>query len=153
MHAGFIGAAALAVSAVTATPAPRPSLAATLGAWRLSEVGGKVSCTLNLTAQPGIGGLEVRVPIACRRAFPALKEVSTWSFDADGTIVLSDPSQRRILAFRAGPARIYDASAPDGKIWRLEPAPPGPSAAATIGFGFGFRRAHATAADVRSVGG
>jgi len=100
----------------------RPTLAATLGAWRLSEVGGKVGCRLNLTAQPGIGGLEVKVPIACRRAFPALKAVSTWSFDADGAIVLSDPSQHRVLVFKAGPSHAYDAFAPGGKIWRLEPA-------------------------------
>ncbi len=151
MYAASIGVAVLA--AAMASPAPRPSLSATLGAWRLSEVGGKVSCTLNLTAQPGIGGLEVRVPIACRRAFPALKEVSTWSFDADGTIVLSDPLQRRILAFRAGPLRSYEARAPDGKVWRIEPAVLAPSAAATLGPGLRFSHPGATGVGMRSMRG
>jgi hypothetical protein len=132
-------AAVLAIAACAPSAlADPPSLRATLGLWRLSEVGGKVGCTLTLTDAPGIGGLEVKAPLACRGAFPALKAVSTWAFDADGAIVFSDPSHQRIVVFHAH-GGAYDAAAADGKVWRLEPAQASRPAAAPLRMNGAYR--------------
>ncbi|MEJ0064738.1 MAG: AprI/Inh family metalloprotease inhibitor [Caulobacteraceae bacterium] len=56
------------------------------GDWRLSEVGGKVACTLTLTRQTSFAGFELKAPLACRRAFPALKTVANWALDDKGGI-------------------------------------------------------------------
>ncbi|HEY2709594.1 MAG TPA: AprI/Inh family metalloprotease inhibitor [Caulobacteraceae bacterium] len=99
--------------------------ARTAGDWRLSEVGGKVACTLTLTRQSSFAGFELKAPLACRRAFPALKTVAAWALDDKGGIVLSDARAQPIVTFPSkGP---YEAKAPDGRTWRLEqmkgPAP------------------------------
>jgi hypothetical protein len=134
----FLAAILAIVASAPSALAEAPSLHATLGLWRLSEVGGKVACTLTLTDAPGIGGLEVKAPLACRGAFPALKDVSTWAFDADGAVVFSDPSQRRIGVFHARGA-AYEAAAADGKVWRLEPAPAARPAAPALRMTGAFR--------------
>lgn len=97
---------------------------AAVGLWRLSEVGGKIGCTLTLTGAPAPSGWEVKAPLACRGAFPPLKEVTAWMVDADGALALTDSVGRRIVAFpnTAGPSA--EAKAPDGKTWRLEAAGP-----------------------------
>jgi len=93
------------------------------GPWRLSEVGGKVGCTLSLTEAPAIGGYEVKAPAACRLAFPPIKGVSTWSVDGAGSLVLSDPERRRIVLLQARSASLWEGPGPDGGDWRLERAP------------------------------
>ncbi|MGA0600237.1 AprI/Inh family metalloprotease inhibitor [Caulobacter sp. KR2-114] len=125
--------AILIAAAVTAPPpvsaaarlenAPAMSRAA-VGLWRLSEVGGKIGCTLTLTGAPAPSGWEVKAPLACRGAFPPLKEVTAWMVDADGAIALTDSEGRRIVAFPNSTGAAAEAKAPDGKTWRLEAAGP-----------------------------
>lgn len=109
----FAGSAALA--------AVDPAMARTAGDWRLSEVGGKVACTLTLTRQTSFVGFELKAPLACRRAFPALKTVANWALDDKGGIVLSDARAQTIVTFPAQAKGPYEAKAPDGHTWRLEP--------------------------------
>jgi hypothetical protein len=94
------------------------------GDWRLSEVGGKVACTLTLTRQSSFAGFELKAPLACRRAFPPLKTVAGWMVDDRGGIVLADARAQPIVTFPAQAKGPYEAKAPDGRTWRLEPVKP-----------------------------
>jgi hypothetical protein len=91
------------------------------GDWRLTEAGGKVACTLTFTRQTSFAGYEVKAPLACRRAFPALKLVAAWTLDDKGGIVLSDANAQPIVTFPAQANGAYEARSPDGRTWRLEP--------------------------------
>jgi len=105
------------------------AMARAAGDWRLSEVGGKVACTLTLTRQTSFAGFELKAPLACRRAFPALKTVANWALDDKGSIVLSDARAQTIVTFPIQSKGPYEAKAPDGRTWRLEPVkaePPNP---------------------------
>ena len=94
------------------------------GDWRLSEVGGKVACTLTLTRQTSFAGFELKAPLACRRAFPPLKAVAAWMLDGRGGIVLADANAQPIVTFPVQAKGPYEAKAPDGRTWRLEPLKP-----------------------------
>jgi hypothetical protein len=103
-----------------------PAAVRAAGDWRLSEVGGKVACTLTLTRQTSLAGFELKAPLACRRAFPALKTVANWALDEKGGIVLSDARAQPIVTFPTQSKGPYEAKAPDGRTWRLEPVKPSP---------------------------
>jgi Protease inhibitor Inh len=101
------------------------------GDWRLSEVGGKIACTLTLTREASFAGFALKAPLACRRAFPALKTVAAWALDEKGGIVLTDAHALPIVTFPAQSSGPYETKSPDGRTWRLEPlkpdgSPPGP---------------------------
>jgi hypothetical protein len=96
----------------------------TAGDWRLSEADGKVACTLTLTRQASLAGFELKAPLACRRAFPALAAVAAWALDGKGDLVLSDANAQPIVTFPAAGKGPYEAKAPDGRTWRLEPVRP-----------------------------
>ena len=121
-------AALLAVTVFAAGAASASVDAAALrasGDWRLSEVGGKIACTLTLTSQASFAGFELKAPLACRRAFPPLRDVAAWSLDDKGGIVLADAKAQPIVTFPAlakeAPAKgPYETKAPDGHTWRLE---------------------------------
>ncbi|MBV9995667.1 MAG: AprI/Inh family metalloprotease inhibitor [Caulobacteraceae bacterium] len=99
------------------------------GDWRLSEIGGKIACTLTFTLQSSAGGYELKAPLACRRAFPALQTVAAWARDDKGGIVLADAQAKPIIVFPEETGGSYTAKAPDGSTWRLEPLkPPQPAA-------------------------
>jgi len=126
------GIALCALMLLTAGPALAAAdlaMARAVGDWRLSEVGGKVACTLTLTRQTSFAGFELKAPLACRRAFPALKTVANWALDDKGGIVLSDARAQPIVTFPVQSKGPYQAKAPDGRTWRLEPVksePPNP---------------------------
>ena len=122
----WIGLLGLVVFASGAASAAVDAAAVrTAGDWRLSEVGGKVACTLTLTRQTSFAGFELKAPLACRRAFPALKTVANWALDDKGGIVLSDARAQTIVTFPVQSKGPYEAKAPDGRTWRLEPVKPG----------------------------
>jgi hypothetical protein len=98
-----------------------PATVRASGDWRLSEVGGRVACTLTLTRQSNPGGFELKAPLACRRAFPPLKTVSAWALDQKGGIILTDANSQPIVTFAVPGKGPYEAKAPDGRTWRLEP--------------------------------
>jgi len=118
---GLALASALFLMADQAGAAVDPAAARASGDWRLSEVGGKVACTLTLTRQVSLAGFELKAPLACRQAFPALKSVAAWALDEKGGIVLSDANAQPIVTFPAPPKGPYETKAPDGRTWRLEP--------------------------------
>src|SRR5579863_786622 len=126
--------AALSVLAGGAHAAADSASLRAVGDWRLSEVGGRIACTLTLTRQSSLVGFEVKAPLACRRAFPALKSVAAWALDDKGGIVLSDARSQPIVTFPAQANGPYETKSPDGRTWRLEPVrsdaqPPAPPAA------------------------
>jgi hypothetical protein len=98
---------------------------AATGPWRLSEVGGKIGCTVALIDRGSLGGgRDVLAPGVCQRAFPPLKELSVWRFDERGSLVFSDPEGRHVVAFAGPLGGPYAATAPDGRLWRLAAATP-----------------------------
>jgi Protease inhibitor Inh len=125
MNAAIILAAALSVANVSHAQGDALAARAAIGQWRLSEVGGKLGCTVNFTdrAIPG-GGQALQAPSACHLAFPPLKELSVWSLDAHGAPIFSDAAHKRVVAFAGPPGGPFQAIASDGKAWRLEPAAP-----------------------------
>ena len=117
----LLAAGVAAAGAVHVDPDPS-AVSAAVGQWRLTEAAGKVACTLTLTGAATAGGWEVRAPLACRGAFPPLREVAAWTFSPQNELVLSDTQARRIVAFPQPIAGAYETKAPDGKTWRLEPS-------------------------------
>ena len=115
----------LLLASGTAFAAVDTAAARASGDWRLSEVGGKVACTLTLTRQTSFAGFELKAPLACRRAFPPLRAVASWALDGRGGIVLADANAQPIVTFPAQAKGPYEAKAPDGRTWRLEPVKPG----------------------------
>ena len=107
--------------ASAAHAAADPATLKASGDWRLSEVGGKIACTLTLTRQTSFAGFELKAPLACRLAFPPLKTVAAWTLDGRGGIVLADAKAQAIVTFPVPPKGAYEAKAPDGRTWRLEP--------------------------------
>ncbi|HWA60755.1 MAG TPA: AprI/Inh family metalloprotease inhibitor, partial [Caulobacteraceae bacterium] len=117
---GLAAVLVMAAGAAVAQPdAASPKSA--VGQWRLTQVGGKVTCTLTLTGGAAVGGWEMRAPLACRGAFPPLRDVVAWSFDPQGQLQLSDAAGKRVVALAPAAAGAYETKAPDGKTWRLEP--------------------------------
>ncbi len=95
------------------------------GPWRLSEIGGKIGCTVALIDRGTLGGgHDVLSPGVCQRAFPPLKDLSVWRFDERGSLIFSDPENRHVVAFAGPLGGPYAATAPDGRIWRLAAAAP-----------------------------
>ncbi len=133
MNAGLILAVMLAQApsapAPVAAPGATAPVRAAVGAWRLSEVGGKVDCTLDLADQtPGTGGAPARpakAAFACRQAFPPLQALATWSLDDKGDIVLADAAGKALAVFVGQSGGPFEARAPGGKTWRLQAAKPG----------------------------
>ena len=119
----FLAALGLAgeVRAVSDSTAP----GTVAGDWRLSEVGGRVTCTLTFTHQSSHGGFELKAPLACRRAFPPLEGVVAWTQDDKGGLILSDAQAKPVIVFPEEAGGSYEAKAPDGRTWRLEPLPQG----------------------------
>jgi hypothetical protein len=120
-RAAALVVAALLTIAGVATAAIEPAAFRDFGDWRLSEVGGKVACTLTFTRQSSFAGFELKAPLACRRAFPPLRSVASWALDGRGGIVLADAHAQPIVTFPAQARGPYEAKAPDGRTWRLEP--------------------------------
>jgi hypothetical protein len=117
--------AILASTSLTAAAALNPANLKDAGDWRLSEVGGKIACTLTLTREASFAGYALKAPLACRRAFPALRAVAAWAIDEKGGIVLTDAHAAPIITFPAQAAGgSYEAKSPDGRTWRLEPLKP-----------------------------
>ena len=122
MNAAIILAAALSVANLSHAQGDSPAARAAIGQWRLSEVGGKLGCTVNFTDRAIPGGLALQAPSACHLAFPPLKDLSVWSLDAHGAPIFSDAAHKRVVAFAGPPGGPFQAIASDGKAWRLEPA-------------------------------
>ncbi len=108
---------------------PGASGSAVAGAWRLAEVGGRIDCTLTLADGGNPPSRAVQAPIACQRAFPPLKAITTWSVGSHGAPVLAGPKTKP-LAFTGPAGGPYVATAPDGRVWRLTAAPDKAAAAA-----------------------
>ena len=144
MHGAIILAAAIATAGAPVADAPAGPRA-TAGSWRLTEVNGKVGCTVNLTDHTAAGalpgGLDVKFPSVCRRAFPVLKDLATWSVDPQGAVVFSDAKGQRIVALAGSPGGPYEAKTANGAILHLEAAraAPSPAAATTIRMSGAFR--------------
>src|SRR5690242_5173146 len=85
-----------------------------IGQWRLIQVGGKVTCKLTLSGDAAVGGWEARAPLACRGAFPLLRQLASWSFDGAGELALVDSEGHRIAGFAPAGA-AFETKLPDGK--------------------------------------
>ncbi len=98
-----------------------------VGAWRLSEVGGKVDCTLDLTDEAGgpasPAGKAAKAAFACRQAFPPLQTLAIWNLDDKGDIVLADAAGKPLAVFAGQPGGPLEAKIAGGRVWRLQAVP------------------------------
>ena len=121
MRAGAVFLGLFLLATAGAVDAAVDSAMRDSGDWRLSEVGGKIACTLTLTHTSSFAGFELKAPLACRMAFPPLRSVAAWTIDDKGGIVLADSYAQPIVTFPAQAKLPFEARAPDGRTWRLEP--------------------------------
>ena len=119
----LLALAAAAMAGAGAAQNDTASVKAAAGQWLLSEVGGKVACTLDLTDQQSQGARAAKAPFACRQAFPPLQGLSAWSLDDKGDIVLSDAGGKAIVTFAGQPGGPYEAKTASGALWRLQAKP------------------------------
>src|SRR5260370_25622110 len=115
MRAPLLLVAALAAAGVAQAQPEGGAGKPMVGKWRLSQVDGKVTCALSLTGAPGTGGWEVHAPLACRGAFPTLRELASWSPEAQGGLSFTDSLGRKIISFQSAAGNAFEAKAPDNK--------------------------------------
>jgi hypothetical protein len=128
MKTAIIMAMAIVGVAASFTGSDAAASRGATGPWRLSEIGGKIGCTVALIDRESLGGgHDLLSPGACQRAFPPLKELSVWRFDERGGLLFSDAEGRHVVSFAGPLGGPYAATAPDGRIWRLAAAPPRPA--------------------------
>jgi len=137
MYGAIILAAAIAGGGAQGADAPAGPHGAS-GPWRLTQVGGKVGCTVNLTDHAQPIGLDVTFPPVCRRAFPALRLLAVWSVDPQGAIVFADAKGQRILALAGSPGGAYEAKTADGAVLHMEAAPTAPMPTPSAGMSGAF---------------
>jgi len=118
----ILAAVAASVSAPPVDTGGASKTAAFVGQWRLSEIGGKVGCTVSLSDAPAGQSNLLQVPGACARAFPPLKDLNAWEVNGSGDISFSGGPDHQSVVFKGPAGGPYEARAPDGSAWRLEPA-------------------------------
>ncbi len=75
---------------------------------------------MRFTPEPSIGGLAVAGQAACAKAFPALKDLGTWTF-FEGELRLGDANRHTLAAFPEDEGGFYETQRKDGTVWRLIP--------------------------------
>ena len=122
-------AALIAVAAFAASAASASVDAAALrtsGDWRLSEVGGKIACTLTLTSPDQLRGFRAEGAARLPPGIPAAEDGGHLGLDDKGGIVLADAKAQPIVTFPVqagealarGPTRPRrPTAAPGGWSW------------------------------------
>jgi hypothetical protein len=111
---------AVLLSAVLAGAAASPAVAlpdwaaGKTGVWTVEPVteGGQL-CTLDLTANEAIGGLQVAVSAGCRKNHN-FEDVAAWTVGQDGTLRLIDPLRHTRWTFGRAPDGVWIGQEEDG---------------------------------------
>jgi hypothetical protein len=80
------------------------------GTWSLSgSHEGDAACTVKFTTEGTIGGWVVKVPAACVRAFPKVREANAWTVYPDGAIGFADSMRHSLVKFEPVPDAYVSA--------------------------------------------
>ena len=81
-----------------------------VGVWTLSTPGTARQCRLQLRADPSATGQAIAMPPGCRRAFPILAAVRSWSVPDGAHLALNDEVGANVLMFaETGDGRLAAA--------------------------------------------
>ena len=81
-----------------------------VGVWTLSAPGTARQCRLQLRADPSATGQAIAMPPGCRRAFPILAAVRSWSVPDGAHLALNDEVGANVLMFaETGDGRLAAA--------------------------------------------
>jgi hypothetical protein len=107
------GPAAAQSSMASASAALPDDLQSFAGDWELQQEDANApTCAVTFTDQQVSGGWAIAVPDACPAPFPSAAALAVWSVDdADGSIVISDASQKPTMRLLADPEGFYATDA------------------------------------------
>ncbi len=89
-------------------------LDAIVGDWNLEQEDPELPiCPVTLTADPAPGGYKVTVNATCGEPFPPVEQLTTWSLDDDGDILLMGSDQKVTFKMIETDDGVY-ATNPDG---------------------------------------
>lgn len=96
-----------------------------IGIWTLSMPGTPRQCRLQLRADPAATGQAIAIPPGCRRAFPILGQVRSWSVPDGVHVGLNDEAGVNILMFAEGADGQLQAAGPESETaYLLTPVGP-----------------------------
>ncbi len=86
-----------------------------IGIWTLSMPGTPRQCRLQLRADPAATGQTISMPPGCRRAFPALAAVRSWSVPDGIHLALNDEVGANVLMFDEAADGRLQAAGPESE--------------------------------------
>ena len=107
----FVAAAALCLLSF----GPASAAGDPIGIWTLSMPGTPRQCRLQLRADPAATGQAIAMPPGCRRAFPILGQVRSWSVPDGIHVGFNDESGVNILMFAEGADGQLQAAGPESE--------------------------------------
>jgi hypothetical protein len=111
-----VGRAALLAGLLACGSAgPAAALDDPTGVWTLSEPGTNLQCRLQLRDDAAATGQAVAMPPGCRRAFPVLGGVRSWSVPDGVHLALNDEIGANILMFADAGDGTLQATGPEGE--------------------------------------
>ena len=90
-----------------------------IGIWTLSMPGTPRQCRLQLRADPAATGQAIAMPPGCRRAFPILGQVRSWSVPDGVHVGFNDESGANILMFSESADGQLRAAGPESEATYL----------------------------------
>jgi Protease inhibitor Inh len=90
------------------------------GVWDLSNQSSNSKCRIALRAGPSASShQQITIPFSCVKAFPDLAPVAAWELTGDGHLNLFDNAGQKVLDFTPTDSKAFNASRPQGGVYRL----------------------------------
>ena len=80
-----------------------------VGAWEISNAARDKTCPVAFSLDPAGAGFKLALEDACSTAFPALRDVATWSIGPRDTVRLVDSRGSIVLEFTEVETQMYEA--------------------------------------------
>jgi hypothetical protein len=105
----------------SSTPTNDP-VAATVGAWELSNADHDKVCRLNLRADAVAGGYKVELDKSCPGVFPSTKDIAAWAVDSYGSLRLLNAQGGAVIELTEVESGMYDGFTPEEGRYILQAA-------------------------------
>ncbi|MFS8116313.1 AprI/Inh family metalloprotease inhibitor [Rhizobium jaguaris] len=113
-----LAAASAALILATGQPAGAVDdelIKAQAGTWLLAPESGAKGCHLTFETSPAAGGYAINGADACAAALPAFVKAAAWNFGEDGSLALTDATQKVVARFQ---------QEEEGSPWEIEEGDP-----------------------------
>ncbi|MDL2400778.1 AprI/Inh family metalloprotease inhibitor [Rhizobium mayense] len=113
-----LAAASAALILATGQPAGAVDdelIKAQAGIWLLAPESGAKGCRITFETTPAAGGYAISGADACASTLPALAKAAAWNFGEDGTLALTDATQKVVARFQ---------QEEEGSPWEIEEGDP-----------------------------